>query len=1305
GCFTFKPVTILTDANPTIAAAVATQCPSATGTYDITVTATGFSPALQYSADGTTYQTGNVITVNAPGTYTITVKDANGCISVGFPVSIVDPLILTPTVSTPVTCADGDGVVTVSTIGGSGNYVYNIDGGAFAAVSSFSNVASGNHTIGVRDTTTLCEVFATVNLQVATPVTGFALAKTEVTCNGGTDGTITASMATPAAGVNDNPVYTYTLTGTTTVGNLPVTRPSQTSPLFSGLAAGTYTVVVTSERGCTATATTTIFEPGLITVPAPTVAQFGCTSGNTADLATITVTGVTGGSGTYLNYEFIKVGTPNTVVQFSDSNVYTEADLLGGSYIVNVYDDKGCIGTSTATIDIAPYIQLDQVNVVVDQAITCANLENITVTATSIGGTATNVQYTVVDVTYDDTTTPPTVIKGNAYPAVTNATGIFTNLPVGNYEIAVRNLDTNCEIIGVHYVNDPDTFDLTIDNVVDVTCFGGTNGSASVTLIDRVPSPIDNAGAFNYTVTGPTPSSGTATSAGPISLTNLAAGTYTITANLAATPFCTVSKNFTITGPSEALVISETHTEITCVTANNDGAISATAIGGWPGGYEFQLENGATIVSSWSAVSDFNALTAGTYTVKVRDPKGCEVFTTVVLNNPTPIAFIATPSTTLLTCIRDTNASITVSAPTGGQGSNYLYTLNTTSATPMISSGPQSGNVFNNLGAGTYTVTVTDGWGCGTTSTPIVINEPTEVVASLVQATTPTCTTQATITLSAAGGTGTYVYSTTANFAVIEGNFATAITFPVTPGLYRYYVRDANGCIGVVSNDINVEPIPTLEIALDVQNAKINCNGDTNGVIVANAIGGLGNYVYTLLDGTGNPVAFTPVQTTPGNFTQLPAGTYQVRVDSGDCFALSLGTVNITEPLLPVSASTVVTPVTCNGAANGIINVTATGGTGVIKYAISPRLDQFFDTGVFDQLAPNTYQIIVQDENGCFILLSETITEPQPIFVNTVVDSEVQELCAGDNNAAFDVNITGGVAPYSVTLDDINGTYVTGGLSQTVFNFTGLSGGEHTVYIKDANGCTAEWIVTLDESVNLDPKATVAYGCDNNSPSSTVTVTLDASITNPADVDYALDGSTVFQASNIFSNLAPGFHTITARHSNGCEKITQQFEVLGFAPLALTLSDGGLNEIVATATGGAGNYQYSFDGGNTFSSNNKLIYYKSGEYTVIVRDANGCEATATRYFDFIDIEIPNVFTPNGDGNNDTWTPTNTINYKDLTINIFDRYGRKVATLREGQGWDGKYNSLELPSGDYWYVLKLRNVQDDREFVGHFTLMR
>jgi gliding motility-associated-like protein len=152
------------------------------------------------------------------------------------------------------------------------------------------------------------------------------------------------------------------------------------------------------------------------------------------------------------------------------------------------------------------------------------------------------------------------------------------------------------------------------------------------------------------------------------------------------------------------------------------------------------------------------------------------------------------------------------------------------------------------------------------------------------------------------------------------------------------------------------------------------------------------------------------------------------------------------------------------------------------------------------------------------------------------------------------------------------------------------------------------------------------------------------------------------------------------------------------------LSDGGLNEIVATTTGGSPSYKYTLNG-EDFGGQNTFIFYKSGDYTVTVTDSNGCVATATRYFEFVDIKIPNVFTPNGDGDNDGWTPTNTINYPDLIFHVFDRYGRKVGSYREGQSWDGKYNGKELPTGDYWYVLKLRNEQDSREFVGHFTLYR
>ncbi len=1281
------PITIATDPIPSgIAVSGLSQCPSATGDYTFTVNvATGVGP-YEFSI-GNGFQTSPTFTVNATGTYDVTVKDKNGCTTtVSGLVSILPALQLQAAITALPSCIDGDGTLTLSATGGSGTYGYSLDSGTYQPSANFAAIAAGLHTVTVRDITTTCTKSIPVNLGAATPITGFALSKTDVSCNGGSNGVITATMTTPASGVNDNPVYNYSLSGT-------ATRSAQLSNIFSGLTAGNYTVTVTSARGCVATQAITVDEPVIITVPAPTVSQFGCNTGsNATDFATITVTGVTGGSGVY-NYEFIKGGA---VVQFGASTIYTEANLLGGTYTVNVYDSKGCIGAAPATIPIVPFIALDKVTVNVDRAISCTNPEDITVSVSSIGGTPASLQYTVAD------SNATTGVIGANYN-VTNTTGVFTGLNIGNYLITIENPATGCSVKSVHYVNEPNTFDLTINSVTDVSCFGGNNGAANVTLIDRVITATNpnQAGAFSYTIVdalGNPVTSGTSATAGPLTISALAAGTYTITATLTNSPFCTVSKNFTITQPTAALAIAETHTAITCISGNNDGSISATATGGWTGGYQFELTGPLTV--AYSAQSSFTNLTAGTYTVNVRDSKGCVATTNVTLVIPTPITVTASPNTTMLSCFGDKTATITVNLPSGGQGSNYRYTLNTTSLVPATASGPQASPVFSGLGAGTYTITVTDGYSCSATSAPIVIAQPTKVSASLVVATTQTCLTQTRLTLSATGGTGTYTFSTNATFTTVLGSFATSTTFPVPVGTYVYYVKDANGCISNVSNQIKIDPLPALTINLDRTNAVINCAGDNTGVIVATAQGGLGNYSYTLLNGSG---AIVQGPTASGNFTGLFAGNYQVKVDSGDCTTLS-SMISITQPLAPLTATYVTQEVSCNGANNGVFTVNASGGTGIIKYAISPNLNQFLDTNIFDKLAPGNYDVIVQDVLGCYVKINFDITEPAPIVASTIPGTIIPEICFGDKDAAFMIEVTGGVSPYSVSLDNPNGTYTTGTATQTQFDFTGLTGGSHTVYIRDANACSVEWVVVLPESVKVNPIAAVDYSCVNNAANNTVTVTVDASITNPADLDYSLDGAS-YQMSNVFTNVVPGpNHYIDVRHTNGCIQRTANFEILQVDPLALVLNDGGLNEIVATATGGGGGYQYTFNGESN-GTKNTFIVYKSGDYTVEVTDANGCVASATRYFEYIDVCIPNYFTPNGDGISDGWAPGCTVNYKDLTFDIFDRYGRKIATYRLGEYWDGKYNGQELPSGDYWYVLRLNDPKDNREFVGHFTLYR
>ncbi|WP_208749443.1 T9SS type B sorting domain-containing protein [Flavobacterium zhairuonense] len=1290
GCNTLaQTINILTDALPSaITANVTSQCPSATGTYEIVVSATGKAP-LEYSIGGG-FQSSPSFQVNSSGSYDVTVRDGNGCtVTVTGAVNIQGALDLQLDVQQLPSCDfPNSGRIVAKATGGSGNYRYT--SGAYIPVvagttASFNTMPAGSHTITVEDLTTGCKDVVTVELSAPTIITGLSLEKTDVKCAGGSDGLIIVNLAPSAPGVNDNPIYKYTLTGTTT-GGVPVSIVGQESNVFDNLQAGDYTVRVTSGRGCNAQVDTRISQPSALVVNAPTVTPFGCTAGtNTTNFARITVNSVSGGTVPYILYEFSKNGK---VVQSSSSNVYDETDLAGGSYSVRVVDSNGCDATTTAPITIGSFITMTDLNVNVVAPITCVTNETIQVSVTTAGGTPTGLVYTIAG------------IDGTVFNQ-TNPTGLFSGLPIGGYAITVFNPTTGCIIKDYHYVNDANTFEIKVTPVNVELCYGAADGSVDLTFVDNILNPGNEAGAFTYSIAGPVPSSGTSSNAGPVRISGLRAGQYTVTAKLVNSPECTVTNVFTIVQPQSQLVVTTTKSEITCITGNNDGEISASATGGWGPNYQYELV-GPTVHIAYSDKFEFNGLAAGNYTINVKDEKGCIATTNVQLVVPAPIVVTASANASMLSCFGSKDGVITVNQPTGGQGSNYMYTLNIVSANPVIVSGPQSGRVFSNLSAGTYTVTVTDGYSCEATSANIVISEPTEVKPVLVLSRAQTCQTLSQITLSAEGGNAPYTYSTSANFATVIGSFTSSVSFDVPVGKYQYYVKDANGCVGYISNEINIEPLVPLTLDLDVTNAVVKCQGETTGVIVAKAIGGLGNYRYTLLNNAGT--AIRPAQT-EGRFENLAIGTYSVKVDSQDCTFTSKAII-ITEPATPVTAQFNVTNVSCFGENNGKLEVLASGGTGVIKYALSPDLNQFDDVHVFEKLAPGNYQVIVQDANGCFILHDFTITQPELLRGKEVPNSMIPEVCVGDKDGAFSVEILGGTAPYKVSLDVEKGPFTDGAAGQTIFDFTNLTGGKHTVYFTDAAGCMNYVEINMPLPVVLDPKAEINYDCVDNHAANRVTITVDASITNPADVDYKLDGTGAYQASNIFTNVAPGNHYVTARHTNGCEVPTVSFEIKAVQPLAISLAAGKpeMNVISVTATGGAPAYEYSFNG-EPFSSSTNFKIYKSGDYVVVVRDQNGCTATITVPAIYVDVCLDNYFTPNGDGVYDTWGPGCTNIYNNLEFSIFDRYGRVIAKYHYGQKWDGRYNGEELPSGDYWYVLKLNDEKDAREFVGHFTLYR
>jgi gliding motility-associated-like protein len=122
--------------------------------------------------------------------------------------------------------------------------------------------------------------------------------------------------------------------------------------------------------------------------------------------------------------------------------------------------------------------------------------------------------------------------------------------------------------------------------------------------------------------------------------------------------------------------------------------------------------------------------------------------------------------------------------------------------------------------------------------------------------------------------------------------------------------------------------------------------------------------------------------------------------------------------------------------------------------------------------------------------------------------------------------------------------------------------------------------------------------------------------------------------------------------------------------------------------------------GIDFQDSNTFYGLENGEYTVFIRDKNGCGISSE---DVYLLMYPKYFTPNGDGFNDYWRIKFSENEPNLLVTIFDRYGKLISQFYSySNGWDGTYNGKLLPSTDYWFVVKRENGTEHR---GHFSLKR
>jgi gliding motility-associated-like protein len=1139
------------------------------GTSQITASGTGGTGAYQYQLNSGGYQSSNTFNVVA-GTYTITIQDANNCTS-STVTTITEPTLLGLNLSsTTILCNGGQSTITATANGGTTAYQYSLNGAAYQSGNTFT-VGVGTYTISTQDANG-CTASSVINIIQPTLLQITNLSSTIPTCVPGNDAvlTITASGGTTT--------YQYSLNG----------GAQQSSNIFSGLGAGTYTVTVTDLNGCTSQSSIQIITPNAPTMNAPAIVSVLCHGQNNGSIS-ITASGGTG----QLTYGILPGGTTNTSGQFNN--------LISGTYTLSATDASGCSVSSIVVVTEPPVLSVTASST----AILCQGGTS-QITASGTGGTGAyqyqlnnggyqssntfNVVAGTYTITIQDannctsstvtTITEPTLLglnlsstailcNGGQSTITATANGGTTAYQYSLNGAAYQSGNTFTVGVGTYTISTQDANGCTASSVINIiqpTLLQITNLSSTIPTCvpgnDAVLTVTASGGTttYQYSLNGGTQQSSNIFS-------GLGAGTYTVT--VTDLNGCTSQSSIQIITPNAPTMNAPAIVSVLCHGQNN-GSISITASGG-TGQLTYGILPGGTTNTS----GQFNNLIAGTYTLSATDASGCSVSSIVVVTEP-PVLSV-TASSTVILCQGGTS-QITASG-TGGTGA-YQYQLN--------NGGYQSNNTFNVV-AGTYTITIQDANNC-TSSIVTTITEPTLLGLNL-SATAILCNGgQSTITATANGGTTAYQYSLN-GAAYQSGN-----TFTVGVGTYTISTQDANGC--TASSVINIIQ-PTLLQITNLNSTIPTCVPGNDAVLTITASGGTTTYQYSLNGGT---------QQSSNIFSGLGAGTYTVTVtDLNGCTSQS--SIQIITPNAPTMNAPAIVSVLCHGQNNGSISITASGGTGQLTYGILPG-GTTNTSGQFNNLIAGTYTLSATDASGCSVSSIVVVTEP-PVL--SVTASSTVILCQG-GTSQITASGTGGTGAYQYQLN--NGGYQ----SSNTFN---VVAGTYTITIQDANNCTSSTITTITEptllGLNLSSTAILCNGGQ-----STITATANGGTTA---YQYSLNGA-AYQSGNTFT-VGVGTYTISTQDANGCTassviNITQPtpLQITNLSSTIPTCVPGNDAVLTVTASGGTTTYQYSLNGG-TQQSSNIFSGLGAGTYTVTVTDLNGCTSQSS-----IQIITPNAPTMN-----------------------------------------------------------------------------
>ncbi|MBD3639022.1 MAG: gliding motility-associated C-terminal domain-containing protein [Crocinitomicaceae bacterium] len=1157
-----------------------------------------------------------------PGFYEVTVTDANGCTSEPDTVEVTEPPQLAVTIATTdPTCYDlCDGSMVATPSGGTApySYVWTPAPGAGQGTPTPSSMCAGIYTLDLTDDNgCTLQVEDTLN---APPTFDVTVNKTDLVCNGDSNGTIDITVNSGGSGSG----YTYNW--------VPAPPVGQGTPNVSGLTAGTWCVTISDDMLCDTTICIDIIEPTLLTANASVISQVSCFGVCDGSAQVVIGGGVTPYSITW---------TP------TGQTTLVASGLCAGPYTVDVVDDNGCTASDNVNIIEPGPFNLDTSHTDVSCFGDCTGTATANVlsggsgpfsyswapsgqsTPTAINLCAGVHTVTITDNNLCDTVVSFTVIEppalsidtnvinsacfgacsGEANIDVTGGTApysfewfdVASGLPLGVNNDSITGLCPGqyyAEVTDANGCNlGSDTITITelpeiftsVLNVTDATC-GLCDGTADV-------EATGGAGNFTYIWT-PAPGGGQGTP----NATGLCAGVY----NVVATDQAGCSANIAVNVNSVALeVTSMDSTNISCFGLCDGQAQISYNVLDPPYTVEWfdavtGLPIGIVDGPPASNPSVATGLCAGSYFAVLTNNSGCVTSDTVSISEPPQITGTVTP--TDVTCNGACDGSATVVASGGTPftvGSPYTYTW-----TPLPGSG-QGTPTAGGLCAGNWDVTVTDSLGCNETFST-TISEPTVLI---INSTTPSdisCfgANDGSASVLHTGGIPPHTYDWIDCNSGLSIGQTTQTASNLGPGDYQVVVTDANGCTATSPCVTVNEPTP---ITANTNISPVNCYGYCDGMIDVVPAGGTAPYFYQWQD---EFFVDLPGQTndTMNNVCQ---GIYNVEVTDFNGCTQTFGPFDMTSPTNPWNVNESQTNITCSGACDGTATVTVVSGNNPpYTYLWDDPLNQTSPTAT--NLCAGTYNVTISDAGICDTVITFTIADPNPIVGNETI---THVLCFGDCTGEIALAPSGGTPPYTVTWSDLQ-------IGDTAY---ALCAGPISATITDAAGCN----VTLPFTITEPPELTATSSFSNNSAcgacngSATVNASGGVPLSpGPPFYNYVWSPAPgAGQGTNAASSMCPGVYSLDVTDANGCV-YTEVFTISDVPSEVITVDstdvscfgecDGGVEVIYICSDPPCSNQWYDATTGNplTGETGSTVDSLCAGDYFVEVINGSGCVSIA-----------------------------------------------------------------------------------------------